>query len=414
MAMNSREFYMTEIVPKVHAAGMVLSHEYASHPTHLPLAANLMMALGEMSKGKVKLFSAHPFKFRGPANLDSFEVAALDALTENPDVPYIQLEQQDGKSYFRMAVPDFMTAQACLNCHNHDPNSPRQDWKLGDVRGAISARIPMQDLEVAIAKPLAQLQITLAVIALLILGVTYWLISLLRIRLGKLREAVDYVEQTGDLTKRMTDKSNDAIGVTINKFNSLQNYVLNSIAQVGAGARAISEGDFSQTSTGAKGSFVSLESSINAAAFSLDSTMRELAKVMNGLEQGQFDIKMDPKVPQAFRDQVERALANIDHVMTDIISVMKKMEEGDFRCRVEAQAQGELAELKQAINTSMDAMSDAISKIGEVVAAQAAGDLTAQLPSGRFRGELNNLKNAINYSMEKLKEVVAVVSDAAR
>ncbi|UQB42586.1 DUF3365 domain-containing protein [Thiomicrospira microaerophila] len=421
MAMNSRAFYMEEIVPKVRAAGMQLSHEYATHPTHLPLAANVMLALGEMSKqsgdgnevGEVKLFSAHPFKFRGPANLDAFEKAALEALTQNPDVPYIELEQYQGKPYFRMAVPDFMTAQACLNCHNHDPNSTKQDWKIGDVRGAISARIPMQDLEKAIAKPVLQLEITLMIIALIILAVTYWLISLLRIRLRKLREAVDYVEQTGDLTQRVQDKSNDAIGMTINKFNSLQNYVLNAITQVGAGARAISEGDFSQSATGAKGSFVPLQDAINSAASSLDGTMNELTKVMNGLEQGQFDIKMDPKVPQAFRDQVERALSSIDHVMTDIISVMKKMEEGDFHYRVKAEAQGELAELKQAINTSMDAMSEAISKISEVVAAQAAGDLTAQLPSGRFRGELHNLKNAINYSLEKIKDVVAVVSDAA-
>jgi methyl-accepting chemotaxis protein len=421
MAMNSREFYMTEIVPKVRKAGMQLSHEYATHPTHLPLAANVMLALGEMSKGaegakevgEVKLFSAHPFKFRGPANLDSFELAALDALTKNPDVPYVQLEQQDGKSYFRMAVPDFMSAQACLNCHNHDPNSTKKDWKLGDVRGAVSARIPMEDLEAAMAKPVMQLQVTLLVIALSILGVTYWLIALLRIRLRKLRDAVEYVEQTGDLTKRMTDKSGDAIGITINKFNSLQNYVLNSLTQVGAGARSISLGDFSNEMRGAKGTFLQLQDSINGAASSLDRTMKELAKVMSGLEQGQFDVQMDPSVPQAFRDQVDRALSTIDHVMNDIVNIMKKMEAGDFHYRVEVEAQGRLAELKSAINTSMDAMSNAISKIGEVVAAQASGDLTVSLPAGSFKGELHNLKNAINYSMEKLKEVVNVVSDAA-
>lgn len=275
MSMNSREFYMEEIVPKVRAAGMQLSHEYATHPTHLALVANVMLALGEMSKrsdggkkvGEVKLFSAHPFKFRGPANLDAFEKAALEALAANPEVPYIQLEQQNGKSYFRMAVPDFMTTQACLNCHNHDPNSTKQDWETGDVRGAISARIPMEDLEVAISQPVKQLQITL-IMTLWILAVTYWLIGLLRIRLHKLREAVDSVEQTGDLTQRVQDKSNDAIGMTINKFNSLQNYVLNVTSQVGAGARAMSEGDFTQTVSGAKGRFLALQNAMNAAASS--------------------------------------------------------------------------------------------------------------------------------------------------
>lgn len=418
MAKNSREFYMTEIVPKAKKAGMQLSHEYATHPTHLPLAANVMLALGEMSKqsqtdkevGEVKLFSAYPFKFRGPANLDAFETAALQALEKNPNQPYIELEQHDGKSYFRMAVPDFMTSQACLNCHNYDPNSTKTDWKVGDVRGAISAKIPLEDLETAIAKPVMQLEITLAVVALMILAVSYLLMKMLVGRLRKLRQAVDYVEQTGDLTQRLHDKSSDAIGMTINKFNSLQNYVLASVTQVGAGARAMREGDFSQTMKGAKGSFVPLQDSINGAASSLDHTMSELGNVMQSLEDGKFDVKMDSKVPQAFRDQVERALGSIDQVMSDIVSVMERMQEGDFSAQVNCEAKGELEVLKTAINSSMASMSDAIQHIGNVVAAQAAGDLTVTLPNGRFNGELHDLKNAINYSLQKLQEVVAVVN----
>lgn len=422
MAKNSRQFYMDEIVPKVVAAGMKLSHEYATHPTHLPLAANVMLALGEMSKksgdgkevGEVKLFSAYPFKFRGEANLDTFETQALKSLAENPDQPYIQVEKHDGKSYFRMAVPDFMTSQACLNCHNHDLNSTKTDWKIGDVRGAISARIPMTELESAISKSVAQLEISLVVIAIIMLIVIYGLISQLRVRLRKLRDSVEYVEQTGDLTKRVTDKSSDAIGLTINKFNSLQNYVLTSLAQVTVGAKAISEGDFSQTATGAKGSFVPIQDSVNKAASSLDNTMQELTKVMTALEQGKFDVTMDPEVPEAFRSQVDSALNSIKYVMSDIISVMQKMEEGDFKNRVEAEAQGELKILKQAINTSLDAMSSAISQISEVVAAQAAGDLTVSLPSGQFKGELHDLKNAINYSLQRIQEVVAIVSEAGQ
>lgn len=421
MAKNSRQFYMDEIVPKVTKAGMSLGHDYATHPTNLPLAANVMLALGEMSKkardakevGEVKLFSAYPFKFRGEAKLDEFEQAALAALAKDPKQPFFQIEEVNGKSYYRMAVPDFMTSQSCLNCHNHDPNSTKTDWKIGDVRGAISARIPLSELEQAIAKPILQVHITLLTIALFVLASIYWLVYLFVIRLRKLSASVDYVEQTGDLTQRVIDTSNDAIGMTIDRFNALQNYVLASLTQVSANARAISEGDFSQSSQGAKGSFVNLENAINGATASLDKTTQELSKVMHALEHGQFTVQMSQEVPQAFRNQVDKAFSAIECVMNEIILAMKKMEQGDFSARINTQSQGQIAELSQAINSSMESMSQAVSKIGQVVAAQAAGDLTVQLPSGSFKGELHNLKNAINFSLEKLKTVVNVVSGVA-
>lgn len=421
MAKNSRQFYMNEIIPKVKKAGMTLGHDYATHPTNLPLAANVMLALGEMSKnagdgkeaGEVKLFSAYPFKFRNVAKLDEFEKAALAALAKDPKQPFFQVETIDGKNYYRLAVADLMTNQSCLNCHNYDPNSVKTDWKIGDVRGAISARIPMHDLEQAIATPSFQVQTTLLLMAILALGLIYLLIQLLIKRLQNLKNSINYLEKTGDLSQRTADISNDAIGTTIDKFNSLQNYILASLTQVSANARAISEGDFSQNAQGAKGSFVNIENAINGAAANLNNTIQELTRVMHALEHGQFNVQMSQEVPQAFRNQVDKAFTAIECVMNDIILAMKKMEQGDFSARIVTQSQGQIAELSQAINNSMDSMSQAVSKISQAVAAQAAGDLTVQLPSGSFKGELHNLKNAINFSLEKLKKVVNVVSMVA-
>ena len=38
-----------------------------------------------------------------------------------------------------------MMESACVNCHNSHPESPKRDWKIGDVRGI---------QEVSIAQPL--------------------------------------------------------------------------------------------------------------------------------------------------------------------------------------------------------------------------------------------------------------------
>ena len=45
----------------------------------------------------------------------------------------------------RLVAPVIMDA-ACVSCHNAHPDSPKRDWKVGDVRGI---------QEVIIAQPIA-------------------------------------------------------------------------------------------------------------------------------------------------------------------------------------------------------------------------------------------------------------------
>ena len=43
----------------------------------------------------------------------------------------------DGRHVVRVAVADTMVVEACVNCHNTIAESPKKDWKLGDVRGVL-------------------------------------------------------------------------------------------------------------------------------------------------------------------------------------------------------------------------------------------------------------------------------------
>lgn len=38
--------------------------------------------------------------------------------------------------------PDYATATACVSCHNQHPDSPRTDWKIGDMMGATTWTFP--------------------------------------------------------------------------------------------------------------------------------------------------------------------------------------------------------------------------------------------------------------------------------
>ena len=61
--------------------------------------------------------------------------------------------------------------QGCVNCHNSHPLSSKNDWKVGDFRGVVSATIPLTSLKEEIASDFMLLDII--VIVLLILLVAY-------------------------------------------------------------------------------------------------------------------------------------------------------------------------------------------------------------------------------------------------
>ena len=82
-------------------------------------------------------------------------------------------ESRNGKQIVRVAVADTM-AQACINCHNADPTSPKTDWKVGDVRGVLEVNTTI-DAQLAHGSTLTKLMVAGALaIGLLLFGITRW------------------------------------------------------------------------------------------------------------------------------------------------------------------------------------------------------------------------------------------------
>ncbi|KAB2325688.1 DUF3365 domain-containing protein [Betaproteobacteria bacterium SCN1] len=58
--------------------------------------------------------------------------------------PYYKTETLGGKKYFTAIYPDKAVAKACITCHNDHKDSPRKDFKMGDVMGGVVVRLPIQ------------------------------------------------------------------------------------------------------------------------------------------------------------------------------------------------------------------------------------------------------------------------------
>lgn len=71
------------------------------------------------------------------------EKAGLTFIAENKGENYYSEETLGGTKYFTAVYPDVGVAPVCVSCHNGHKDTPKRDFKLGDVMGGVVIRIPM-------------------------------------------------------------------------------------------------------------------------------------------------------------------------------------------------------------------------------------------------------------------------------
>jgi methyl-accepting chemotaxis protein len=136
-----RSFYLDNVVAKVNFAKSQIgaSDNYRGAADKIPVPASFLIDLLKSQSDAdnvLSLTSPFVFRNRGSRELDQFQKDAWEALNRDPASTFTRSESIDGKLFLRVAMADTM-AQSCVNCHNQHPGSPKNDWKVGDVRGVI-------------------------------------------------------------------------------------------------------------------------------------------------------------------------------------------------------------------------------------------------------------------------------------
>ncbi|WP_373020652.1 methyl-accepting chemotaxis protein [Thiomicrorhabdus sp.] len=222
-----------------------------------------------------------------------------------------------------------------------------------------------------------------------------------------LQKTIDEVSQSGELKHRAEISGKDEIAQMGNSFNELLQQMELTIEETNTVVGAIARGEFDQEiKSELKGDFERLKQGVNGSAQSVRFTMQELEKVMSGLDQGDFSIRMDPKVEESFRNKVDNSMSSINRILSEINQVMSALNDGDFSARVESDAQGDLLNLKENINESTGRLEAAIDEIVFIATEQASGNLN-QRSSRHFEGQLAKLQQVINASSDKLKQTIS-------
>ena len=149
-----RAYYARNVVGRIldSSDDTKVVHNYHDIPGAIPIPATLSIELGQVINSQqhnigYRFVSDFPFKGRAPHKLDQIPINALKLLRADHKEKLVEKVSASAlNDRVRLIVPVVM-GQACVNCHNTHPDSPKRDWKVGDVRGI---------QEVTISEPVAK------------------------------------------------------------------------------------------------------------------------------------------------------------------------------------------------------------------------------------------------------------------
>ena len=146
-----RTIYTSEVVERIRShPDISVSHDYSKLKYAIPLPATLSMKLGEHIGSHLKgaetyLYSPFPFPWRTEEGglKDDFQNDAWQFLRANPEAYYFKFVTYKGRKVLRYATSDIMRP-GCVNCHNDHSQTPKSNWKVGDVRGVLEIIHPLE------------------------------------------------------------------------------------------------------------------------------------------------------------------------------------------------------------------------------------------------------------------------------
>ncbi|WP_415397171.1 ATP-binding protein [Sulfurimonas sp. CS5] len=147
-----RQYYSNNIISKVlKYSDLKVDSNHKNTSNTIPLPATFIHDLSEnITKNidgiQIKLYSDYSFANRENKLLDTFGKKSISYFRKHgTQEPLISDDIVDGVEVVRVAIGDVMNDISCVNCHNTRLDTPKKDWKLGDIRGVIEVIIPVQE-----------------------------------------------------------------------------------------------------------------------------------------------------------------------------------------------------------------------------------------------------------------------------
>jgi hypothetical protein len=133
-----RTVYSKTIVEQADRVGVKPTENWATEPHGIMLPAQFVKAAGtEIKDFDLGLIGLTPI-YKANLPKTKAEADALQKLMANSEIKVLTFT--DGNQ-FKGVAADYAIVQACADCHNRHPGSPKKDFRQGDLMGAIVVRL---------------------------------------------------------------------------------------------------------------------------------------------------------------------------------------------------------------------------------------------------------------------------------
>jgi len=145
---SDRTVYTVHVVERQQKQGKLAAAEDWRASGALPLPAQFLSESANLaaltgSKVQYRLIALHPINKQN-APQTAFERQGLEEVEKTPEHSYAGTIQVGEERYFQAIYADRAVSEACIACHNTHPQSPKKDFKLHDVMGALVITIPLK------------------------------------------------------------------------------------------------------------------------------------------------------------------------------------------------------------------------------------------------------------------------------
>ena len=237
--------------------------------------------------------------------------------------------------------------------------------------------------------------------------------------LRQMQEAAQNVSQNFDYGTRIQVAQDDEVGATARAFNTLLQAQQTAIAQVNRVVQHLADGELNQRIEGdLQGDLGQMKRAINNSLDSVQQTMTGFNGLSKALLHVQFDHDIDVSTTRGeFReslDQAATALQSLHRMIGNVDSVMASVAAGDLTQRVYSDATGDLQRLKSNINSSLDALGQALSAVHNSTRQVAAAANQTSTAIGQISDGAQNQTHAISQVALAIRHTAESVTDVSR
>jgi hypothetical protein len=144
----NRTFYTIHVVERMQKQGGTGAAEtWRRDKNTLPLPAQFLREVNDLATMtgttvRYRLMSLWPINPQN-APASDLERSHLDAVRKHPEQAATGTVTVGNQRYFQAVYADRAVTEACIGCHNAHPQSPKKDFRIADVMGALVIEIPL-------------------------------------------------------------------------------------------------------------------------------------------------------------------------------------------------------------------------------------------------------------------------------